>query len=83
MNKLTAKQVEGVLDTTSNQEVTGQKTFSSAQAFTGRDQSIVLAGGYMYWVSDPTVLNQHGNTRIQFINGQMLVEVYDRNWMAI
>jgi hypothetical protein len=43
----------------------------------------VLAEGYMYWVSDPTVLNQHGNTRIQFINGQMLVEVYDRGWMAI
>lgn len=83
MAKLTAKQVDGVLDATSSQEVSGQKTFSSAQAFLGEQQSIVISGGYLYWVSNPAMLNQSGNTRIQFINGQMLVEVYDRNWMAI
>ena len=83
MAKLTAKQVDGVLDTSSSLEVTGQKTFSSAQAFTGGNQSVVLAGGYMYWVSNPAILNDQGNTRIRFENGQMLVEVFEGEWMLI
>jgi hypothetical protein len=83
MAKLTAKQVEGVLDTSSTQEVTGQKTFSSAQAFSGAGQSIVIAGGYIYWVNNPTVLNDHGNTRLSFQNGQMLIEVFEGDWMLI
>ena len=70
MAKLTAKQVDGA-DTTSSQEVTGQKTFSSAQAFTGRINPLYWLEA-MYWVSDPTVLNH--DTRIQFINGQMLLK---------
>jgi hypothetical protein len=83
MAKLTAKQVDGVLDTTSSQEVSGQKTFSSAQAFMGEQQSIVISGGYLYWVSTPAMLNQSGNTRIRFEFGQMISEVFDGDWMRI
>ena len=83
MAKLTAKQIDGVLDTSSDQEVSGQKTFSSAQAFTGGEQSMVISGGYIYWVQNPTNLNEQGNTRLRFQNGQMQVEVFDRNWMPL
>jgi len=78
-----AKQIQGCLDLSSRQEVTGQKTFSTAQIFTGPTQSIVLSDGYIYWVNDPLVLDELNNSRLSISNGVMVIEVYNEGrWNA-
>ena len=81
---LNAKQIENCLDTVSAQEVSGEKSFSSPQAFVGSQRSIVLANGYIYFVANANQLDQNNNTRIYFEGGAMVVEVYmEDHWEPV
>jgi|TARA_B110001452_G_scaffold251162_1_gene239971 hypothetical protein len=81
MSKINAKQIDGALDTSSSQQVTGQKTFSSAQTFLGGMQSVIINDGYIYWVANPNMLNEDGNSRMRLVNGILEIEVHQREWM--
>lgn len=81
MSKINAKQVDGVLDTSSSQQVTGQKTFSSAQTFLGGMQSVIISDGYIYWALNPAVLNEDGNSRLRIVNGIIDIEVHQGTWI--
>ena len=81
MSKINAKQVDGVLDTSSSQQVTGQKTFSSAQTFLGGMQSVIISDGYIYWALNPPILNEDGNSRLRIVNGIIDIEVHQGTWI--
>lgn len=83
MSRIKSKQVEGAVDTFSSQEVTGQKTFSSAQAFTGGVTAVVISEGYIYWAMNPQNLDEDGNSRMRIENGQMQIEVFQGGWMPV
>jgi hypothetical protein len=83
MAKLKAKQVTGVVDTTSTQTVSGQKTFTSAQAFPGGLSSVVIYDGYLYWVNDPANLDDFGNTRVRFEGGLMRIQTFNGDWQDV
>jgi len=69
MDKIHSKQLEGVVDTTTQQSIAGEKTFNDPVNF----QPPVLEkgayimrieGGWLYWLQDITYLNQDMNFRI-------------------
>lgn len=68
MQMISAKQVEGAVDTTSTQTIDGEKTFSTPATFTNPDGSQFAAmridGLYLYWLKSLDTLDQDGNLRI-------------------
>ena len=49
MDRIKVKQVEGALDTQSEQVVTGSKAFAAPQHFLGEGLVVTIAEGYLYW----------------------------------
>lgn len=80
MDRIKAKQITGCLDTASAQVVSGVKQFSAPQVFLGQPQSVVVSGGYIYWVADPNVLDDIGNSRLSMENGQLILEFFEGQW---
>jgi hypothetical protein len=72
-----AKQIQNCLDTVSAQEVTGEKHFAAPQTFAGEPKSIVIHDGFIYWATNPQVLNENGNTRLSMVSGSLQTEIYD------
>jgi hypothetical protein len=66
MEKIAAKQVEGVVDLNSTQVVAGRKQFDggvgSSQGQTGHYP--VIVAGFLYWVLDPNGAVQEGDFRL-------------------
>jgi len=78
MDKILAKQVENVVDTDSQQQVTGRKTFMSDTIFDRGTNThhMVLSGGFIYWVADATTLDFDGNYRMGIIDGTLASQQY-------
>ncbi len=68
MQMISAKQVEGAVDTSSAQNIDGEKTFSAPVAFTNPDVSqfagMKIDGLYLYWLKSLDSLDQDGNLRM-------------------
>jgi len=68
MEKIAAKQIEGVVDTFSDQSIEGEKSFngqvnfiaSTPQLFSG----MRIEGNYLYWLQSFDQLDVDGNIRI-------------------
>lgn len=82
MDRIKVKQVEGALDTQSEQVVTGSKAFAAPQHFTSEGISITISEGYLYWCRSEGLLEELGNTRIRAQDGSLTIEFYDgREWI--
>ncbi|MDP1728280.1 MAG: hypothetical protein Q8M15_15940 [Bacteroidota bacterium] len=68
MEMISAKQVEGVVDTTSAQNIEGEKTFTAPASFTnpvgGTFAGMKIDGLYLYWLNSYNFLDEEGNLRI-------------------
>ena len=83
MDRIKVKQVEGALDTQSEQVVTGSKVFTAPQHFRGEGIIVTIAEGYLYWCQNQGLLNEPGNTSIRAQDGTLTIEFYDgREWIA-
>ena len=82
MDRIKVKQVEGALDTQSEQVVTGSKVFTAPQHFRGEGVIVTITEGYLYWCQNQGLLNELGNTRIRAQDGTLTIEFYDgREWI--
>jgi hypothetical protein len=76
MNKISAKQIEGVVDTSSSQNVDGEKTFMSPVVIQTNLNNVVhtmvINGSFVYWILIPGVMESEGNKRLGInpLNGQ-------------
>ncbi len=76
MNKISAKQIEGVVDTTSSQSVGGEKTFMNPVNFqtniNNQEFTMTINGAFVYWLMMPGSLEAEGNKRLGInpFNGQ-------------
>ena len=78
MNKILAKQVMGMVDSSSDQEVDGKKTFNKDVVFDKGTNNfdIVIHEGFIYWVQDRNQLNQEGNMRMGVFQGMLMSQTY-------
>jgi hypothetical protein len=90
MDKISAKQVEGVVDVSSQQSIEGEKTFLNPISIVkndGRDYSVMCMDGlFLYWLVSPGVLEADGNKRIGInpISGRFgAQEFMDGTWYDI
>jgi len=78
-----AKQIEGVLDTTSNQTVVSSKRFTKPQSFIGGRSTMTIYQDYLYWCKQEDVLEETGNSRLTMEDGRLITEVFDgKNWIS-
>ena len=81
MDKIQPKQIEGVVDTTTQQSVGGEKTFNSPVNFQPPvldrgSYAIRIEGNWLFWAQDVSNLNQDNNFRIGIsAEGKLVVEV--------
>jgi hypothetical protein len=86
MDKISAKQIEGVVDTTSAQVIEGVKSFSDPLHILNRqDPSIMgmrIDGLYIYWLRDLEQLDQEGNIRMGFNprTGRFSLQEFTTDW---
>jgi hypothetical protein len=83
--KIQAKQVEGVVDTTTQQDINARKIFKAPQVFDKLSATfhIVPFQGFIYWVQNRDVLNQIGNFRIGVDKGEFVHQEYlDGIWFT-
>ena len=86
MDKISAKQIEGVVDTTSAQVIEGVKSFSDPLHILNRqDRSIMgmrIDGLFIYWLSDLEQLDQVGNIRMGFNprTGRFSLQEFTTDW---
>ena len=69
MDKIQSKQLEGVVDTTTQQSIGGEKTFNNPVNFQPKllekgAYAIRIEGLWIYWAQDVINLNQDNNYRI-------------------
>ena len=68
MDKISAKQVEGIVDTTTRQQIEGEKTFTSPTYFLtqfGKEFTTMCIDGLnIYWLITPGVFEQVGIKRL-------------------
>jgi len=68
MEKIAAKQIEGVVDTFSNQNIEGEKTFGQKVEFipanSGFFSAMRIDGNFLYWLQSFDNPNMDGNIRI-------------------
>ena len=87
MQKIPSKQLSGVVDSHSEQSVTGFKTFETGMAV-GRgngSRTTLMQDGFLYFVQDPREVNQ-GDVRLGMspLTGQMsLQKLIDGLWVNI
>jgi hypothetical protein len=84
MDKIHSKQIEGVVDTTTQQIVAGEKTFNSPINFQPAISeigvyAIRIEGGWIYWALDINNLMQDGNFRIGISRELVLVSQVNKN----
>jgi hypothetical protein len=68
METISAKQVEGAVDVTSDQSIGGEKSFTSPANFfptdPGQFECLRIEGLYLYWLKDRSKFENDGNMRI-------------------
>ena len=68
MNKISAKQIEGVVDTKTPQNIEGEKTFMNPTLFQNTFNNAVytmcIDGSFVYWIQTPGVFDFDGNKRL-------------------
>ena len=85
MSNIKAKQVEGALDMSSTQDVSGVKRCSAPVTVLGTSAyHMVLSNGCIYFVQNASVLEQEGNSRLWVAGGTVKSEVYMRGqWQSV
>ena len=79
MDTISAKQVNGAVDQSSNQKIAGQKTFTE-QLVIERQRGthhVVISEGFIYWTDDPANLDEDGNTRMGMVDGNLETQYYE------
>jgi hypothetical protein len=68
MDKISAKQIEGVVDTNTSQNIQGEKTFMNPTLFqTSLNDSVYtmcIDGSFVYWLQTPGIYDFEGNKRL-------------------
>ena len=77
MDRIKAKQVEGAMDLSSGQTVTGTKSFSAPMQFTGGEATMVAYQDALYWCQRENALEEVGNARLRIVEGSLIIEVFD------
>ena len=86
MDKILAKQIEGVVDTTSAQVIEGVKTFSDPlHVLNMQDRNFAgmrIDGLFIYWLRDFQQLDDVGNIRLGFDprNGSFALQQFTKQW---
>lgn len=85
MTMILAKQVEGMLDRNSKQDVAGEKTFKASVIFEKQNGEfhIKTQDGFLYWCTRLDVLSEEGNARLGMINSQLTVQYYSEGRWAV
>ena len=89
MEKILAKQIEGVVDTSGAQVIDGEKTFSSAVSFLNKQAQDFLGmridGLFIYWLRDFQQLDDVGNIRLGFDprTGAFALQQFTKQWENI
>jgi hypothetical protein len=78
MNKILSKQVENIVDLDSQQDITGRKTFQSNTTFSRGSKShhMIASEGFIYWVSNVSILDEDGNYRMGIIDNNLVSQQY-------
>ena len=82
MNKISAKQIEGVVDTKNPQNIEGEKTFMNPAFFQSSINNTVwtmcINGAFVYWLQTPGVYDSDGNKRLGInpMNGQFGLQMF-------
>lgn len=73
MERIAAKQIDGVVDTTNDQTVQGEKTFTSPANFKGvppaEFDGIRINGLHIYWLKNLANFEEEGNFRLGITAG--------------
>ena len=77
MDRIKAKQVEGVMDLNSTQTISGAKSYSAPQQFVGGELTMVAYQDAMYWCQNQGVLNEPGNSRLRMQEGMLYQETFN------
>lgn len=77
MDKIKAKQVEGVVDTGSAQTITGNKTFQGVQSFPGPEYTLSIFEDKLYWVQNQGTLEETANMRLFCKDGRFVFEYFE------
>lgn len=86
MDKILAKQIEGVVDTTSAQVIEGEKSFSDPlRVLNMQDRNFAgmrIDGLFIYWLRDFQQLDDVGNIRLGFDprTGSFALQQYTKQW---
>ncbi len=86
MEKILAKQIEGVVDTTSAQVIEGVKTFSDPlHVLNMQDRNFAgmrIDGLFIYWLRDFQQLDDVGNIRLGFDprTGAFALQQFTKQW---
>lgn len=89
MDKILAKQIEGVVDTTSAQVIEGVKTFSDPlHVLNMQDRNFAgmrIDGLFIYWLRDFQQLEYVGNIRLGFDprTGAFALQQFTKQWENI
>ena len=82
MNKISAKQIEGIVDTKTPQIIEGEKTFMTPTLFQKTLNNAVytmcIDGSFVYWLQTPGVFDFDGNKRLGInpMNGQFGLQMF-------
>ena len=79
MDTISAKQVKGAVDQSSNQIIAGQKTFAEQLVIDKQrgTHDVVISQGFIYWTEDPANLDEDGNTRMGMVDGNLATQYYE------
>ena len=86
MDKISAKQIEGVVDTTSAQVIEGVKSFSDPlHVLNMQDRNFAgmrIDGLFIYWLRDFQQLDDVGNIRLGFDprTGSFALQQFTKQW---
>lgn len=76
MEQLKAKQVDGVIDNASPQDIKAEKSFFAPQHFISTKASLTVDNGILYWCKTPGVLEEEENVRLFGRNGKITVQSF-------
>ena len=86
MTKILAKQISNVVNTDSDQTISGKKTFENTVNFQKSTSAfnVVIEDGFIYWITNFGVLDEEGNQRIGVVNSVLTMEKYfEGMWQQI
>ena len=78
MDTIQAKQVNGAVDKTAVQDITGEKTFKAKLVIDKKREShhMVMYQGFVYWAAESAQLEEEGNYRMGIIDGFLTTQQF-------